>query len=111
MARSRHSSLIRVLTLLSLFWVGFDIGAHGLLASDFAPLAPVGSCARASSGDSGTTPQPAPEHCFCHGISLGAVLPALVVRLAPAGPVLAPRSPQVPCNDGYPLDHPPQLAA
>jgi hypothetical protein len=111
MARSRHSTLIRVLALLSLFWVGFDIGAHGLLASDFAPLPPIRSCPRASSDDTGASPQPAPEHCFCHGISLGAVLPALDVCLAPAGPVLAELPSQVPCSDGYPFDHPPQLAA
>ncbi len=109
MTRPRHSSLIRLCTLLLLLWVGFDVGAHGFLTSDFDPMAASGSSARVGlPGDA--APQPAaPEHCFCHGIFEGASVPALVEALMPTGGVVPAISSQVPRADGHPLDRPPQL--
>jgi hypothetical protein len=111
MAAPRHSVPIRILALLLLLWVGVDIGAHGLLASDFAPLQLAGPSPRAHCGDTGVQTTPAPDHCFCHGVSLGAILPGLSVHLAAAGVVVPALASQVACGDDYPLDHPPQLVA
>ena len=111
MACSRHSVPVRVLALVVLLWVAVDVGAHGLLASDFAPLTVPGSAPHATSGHTDATTPPAPDHCFCHGVSLGAILPALAVQLVPAGLVAPALGSQVTCCDDFPLDHPPQLAA
>ncbi len=111
-ARRRRAAAIRIVALFLLLWVGFDVGAHGLLASDFASLRESGSCTRLSNADGGAAAVSfTHDHCFCHGLSVGAVLPALAEGLAPAGGVLLPTSSHVPGSDGSPLDHPPQLRA
>jgi hypothetical protein len=110
MVRPRHSALIRTLTLLLLLWVGIDLGAHGLFASDFTPVATTGSCIRLCQNDGGATAPVAPDHCFCHGIYVGAVVPTPTAGLAPGTLVLA-RSPEVPPSDPHPLERPPQLTA
>ncbi len=103
-----------MLTLLLLLWVGFDLGAHGLLASDFPPLSGSGpstrlaSCTDQGGTDAATTPT-APDHCFCHSISVGAVVPAAAGPLAAVGAIFAPFAQKVPLSDRIPLDHPPQL--
>ncbi len=111
MATSSHRAAIRLLTVLLLLWVGFDVGAHGLLASDFGPLTEGACAARIGSGDGASAAHGSPGHCFCNGVSIGAVLPDIVVQLAPSGAVLRPLSAQAPRSDGSPLDHPPQLPA
>ncbi len=109
--RARHRAPIRIVALLLLLWVGFDIGAHGLLASDFTPVARNGSSVSLNSNDAGATTPLAPDHCFCHSLSMGAVLPALPVGLAPTGALVLSISSHAPRNDRHPLDHPPQLTA
>ena len=111
MVGPRHSALIRTLTVLSLLWVGFDIGAHGLLASDFKPIATSGSSTRPSLDESGRTAPVAPDHCFCHSLSIGAVLAAATAGLTPAGTLVLDLSPQVPRSNSHPLDRPPQPTA
>lgn len=108
MVRSRHSTLLRALTLFVLLWVAFDIGAHGLFASDFAPIVASGSSVRMSDNGSGAT---APDHCFCHGISVAAGTPTMIVGLTPAGTLVLYLAPQVPLGDRHPLDRPPQPTA
>jgi hypothetical protein len=108
MVWSRHSSLLRALTLLLLLWVGFDIGAHGLFASDFAPIVESGWSVHLSDGGNGAA---APDHCFCHGISVAAGMPSMIVSLTPAGTLVLYLAPQVPLGDHHPLDRPPQPAA
>jgi hypothetical protein len=110
MARPRHYALIRTLTLFFLLWIGFDLGAHGLLASDFPPIASRAS-SRLRVDDGGAAAPDAPDHCFCHGISMGAVLPTLIAGLTPAATLVLIPSPQVPRRDPHPLDRPPKLTA
>jgi hypothetical protein len=111
MASSRHRALIRAMTVLLLLWVGFDLGAHGLLASDFGTAGEETCAARVAPSGGAAGVHLAHDHCFCHAVSVGAVLPAIAVNLAPSGAVVRPLSAQVPRSDGSPLDHPPQLAA
>jgi hypothetical protein len=107
----RHSALIRILASLVLLWVGFDLGAHGLFASDFTPMTTGGSSLRLNVDDREATAPSAPDHCFCHGVSMGAVVPAPATGLTPAGTVVVALSFQVPLSDPHPLDRPPQLTA
>jgi hypothetical protein len=111
MAWPRHSAPIRALTLLVLVWVGFDLGAHGFFASDFEPIAPGGSAIRVSVDDSRATTPPAPDHCFCHSISVGAVSPAPSSGLTPAGMFVLVLSPRVPRSHPHPFDRPPRFPA
>jgi hypothetical protein len=111
MAWLRHDALIRTLTLLLLLWVGLDLGAHGLFASDFTPMATSGSSASLGVEDSGAGAHPAPDHCFCHGTSMGAVVPTPSAGLTPVGTVAVALSPQAPPGAPHPLDRPPQPAA
>ncbi len=113
MARLGYSLRLRLLTLLLLLWVGFDLGAHGLLASDFPPLGGTESCTRltpAGNAEDGAT-LGGPDHCFCHSISVGAVPPEPAVALAPLGAIAVVRPCRVPQRDRTAIDHPPQLAA
>jgi hypothetical protein len=107
----RHSALIRILALLVLIWVGFDLGAHGLFASDFAPMTTGGSSLRLNVDTCGATAPIAPDHCFCHGASMGAVGPAPAAGLTPAGTVVVALSLQGPLSGPHPLDRPPQRTA
>jgi hypothetical protein len=111
MAPPRHSDLLRTLTLLLLVWVGFDIGAHGLFASDFTPIATIGSSLRLSHGDGGDAAPAAPDHCFCHGISVPAAMPTPTASLTSAGRLVLDLSLRGPSRTSHPLDRPPQLAA
>jgi hypothetical protein len=111
MVRSRHSALVRAFAVLCLVWVGFDIGAHGLFASDFTPIAPISASLHVRVDERGATAPGAPDHCFCHSVSMGAVRPAPTAGLTPAGALVLDLSPQVPRSDPHPLDRPPQLAA
>jgi hypothetical protein len=107
----RHSALVRILTSLVLLWVGFDLGAHGLFASDFTPMTTGGSSVRLNVDDHEAAVPVAPDHCFCHGASVGAVAPAPAAGLTPAGTVVVAPSFPVPLGDTHPLDRPPQPAA
>ena len=112
MLPSRSHALIRTFTLLLLLWVGFDVGAHGILAADFGPIPPCGA-ATSVCGDSGVTPESAPAHChcFCHAVSVGAVPPVRAEGLAAANAIVLAACTRVARNDRDPLDHPPQLNA
>ncbi len=109
MLPSRNHRLIRALALLLLLWVGFDVGAHGLVAADFGPTPSCG-CDTSVSGNSDGAAAPAPVecHCFCHAVSVGAVLPALAGALAPASAIVLAPPTQVARGDRDPLYHPPQ---
>jgi hypothetical protein len=111
MVRPRHSALIRALTLLSLLWVGFDLGAHGLFPSDFTPIVTSGSSIRLSLDHGGASAPVAPDHCFCHGTWMGAVVTTPTTGLTPAGTLVPALSPQMPTSEPHPLDRPPQLTA
>jgi hypothetical protein len=111
MAWLRHAALIRTFTLFLLLLVGFDLGAHGLFASDFTPMATSSSSISLGVEDSGASTHPAPDHCFCHGTSMGAVVPASSAGLTPVGTVAVDLSPQAPHGAPHPLDRPPQLTA
>lgn len=111
MAWLRHAALIRTFTLFLLLLVGFDLGAHGLFASDFTPMATSRSSISLGVEDSGADVQSAPDHCFCHGLSMGAVVPARTASLAPTGTLVINLSPHVPSSDPNPLDKPPQHTA
>ncbi len=108
MVRARHSALTRAFALLVLLWAGFDIGAHGLLASDFAPMTASGSSISFGAEDSVVGAHPAPDLCFCHGISVGAVAPPRSAGLTPTRTLVIERSPQVPPGETNPLGRPPQ---
>jgi hypothetical protein len=111
MARPRFSASIRALALLLLLWGGFDIGLHGLLESDYAPIAPVRSAAL-DDGTGGTGPaQVGPDLCFCHGLSIGALAPVLPARLGLLGNAEAAPCSPVPHTDRHPLDQPPRPSA
>lgn len=111
MARPRHPASIRTLTLLLLLWVGFDLGAHGLFASDFTPFPTSASSSRLSVDETGAGAAVAPDHCFCHGVSMGAVVAAQIAGPSPAGTLVVDLSPQLASSDPHPLDRPPQFAA
>ncbi len=111
MIPSRHSFPLRILTVAFLLWIGLDFGAHGLFASGSAPLGggpitvrtamdetPVGSCCT-------------PDHCFCHGLSVGAVAAARTIVLDQTGDAVASLPSRVPHGDRHPPDQPPRLAA
>ncbi len=110
-ARRRHGAVIRIVALFLLLWVGFDVGAHGLLASDFSSPGDSTSWTRLTTSESGATTQFTHDHCFCHSLSVGAMLPAPGATLTPAGVVVLPISSHAPGRDASPLDHPPQLRA
>jgi hypothetical protein len=109
MARTRYSALIRAFALLFLLGVGFDFGVHDLVVSDFAPLATGGSSTSLGVEHGGSGLHFAPDHCFCHAVSMGAVVPARTVGLAPTDTLVIALSPQVPSSDSTPLDRPPEL--
>jgi hypothetical protein len=109
MARPRRYALIRTLTLFSLLWIGFDLGAHGIFASDFLPIGQGNASGPQMAGESGMAAPDAPDHCFCHGLSMGAVLPSPVEVLTPTGSLVLVRCPPSPLCDPHPLDRPPQL--
>ncbi len=112
MVPSRHSARIRIPALILLLWVAFDVGAHGLLASDFDPVTgPSASSREASVGSSLARTSAIPDHCFCHGISTGIVVAPLPVALTPADTVILAGCPEPAAKDGPPLDHPPHPAA
>jgi hypothetical protein len=111
MSRPRHSVPLRTLALLLLLWVGLDIGAHGLVASDFPPIAGNPSRLCVSQDESGATACAPTDHCFCHSLSIAAMIPVPTAGLIQIGtPVLDPL-PQVPHSHPHPLDRPPQLVA
>jgi hypothetical protein len=111
MARPRHSALIRAFALVFLFWVGLDFGVHGLFACDLAPIGTRGPSSSLCAEGSGAGVPSAPDHCFCHGLSMGAVVPARTASLAPTGTLVINLSPHVPSSDPNPLDKPPQHTA
>jgi hypothetical protein len=108
MAWLRHPALIRTLTLGLLLWVGGDIGAHGLFASDFSPIVVSGSSVHPSDDGGRAT---VPDHCFCHSISMAAGTSTVIVGLTPSGTLVLYVSPQVPLGNRHPLDRPPQPIA
>ncbi len=111
MVPSRHSARIRIPALILLLWVGFDVGAHGLLASDFDPVTgPSASSGEPSVGSSARN-SAIPDHCFCHGISTGIVVAPLAAALAPADTVIVAGCREPAAKDGRPLYHPPHPTA
>jgi hypothetical protein len=107
----RHSFLGRTLTLLLLLLAGLDIGAHGLFASDFAPIATSGVSASMGLDRSGARSPAVPDHCFCHSVFTTAVVPAPTAELAPTGALTIAPPPHAPASDPSPLDRPPRLTA
>jgi hypothetical protein len=97
--------------LFLLLWVGFDLGAHGLFASDFTPITLGGSSLCLSADDGSSTASVVSDHCFCHSTSMGAVVPARPASLMPVGAVAVDFSLQVPHGAPHPLDRPPQPTA
>jgi hypothetical protein len=111
MVRPRFSTFVRTLALLLLVWVGFDVGLHGFLVSDYAVIAAASPAVvdAAASGQAGQGD--VVDHCFCHCPSIGAlsaVRPACLGLVGIAEPLA---SPAVPHNERHPLDQPPRLAA
>lgn len=111
MVKLRHSAQIRAFALLFLLWVGLDFGVHGLFASDFAPMATSGSSTSLGVEDAGSGAHPAPDNCFCHSVSMGAVEPARTAVPTPVGTLVSEPSLQLPPSDPHALDRPPQPAA
>ncbi len=111
MSRPRHAAPLRLLALLVLLWVGFDIGAHGLVASDFPPIAGNSSQPCVGQDESGDAACAPTDHCFCHSLSTGAMMLMPAAGLVQVGtPVLDPPR-QVPLSHPQPLDRPPQAVA
>ncbi len=90
-----------------LLWIGCDLGAHGIFASDFEPIS-TGADSRMSVDNSVGTTTDAPDHCFCHGVSVAAVVPAEAAGLTPAGTLTLDLNPQMPAGDPHRLYRPPQ---
>lgn len=112
MRRSRHSVLLRILTLVLLLRIGFDFGAHGLFVCESASMPGGASAARLGSHDDGSLPTAAaPDHCFCHALSVGAVAPELVAVLTLVGSAVTPLPMAVHLADRHPLDQPPRHLA
>ena len=106
----RHSAPIRGAAFLLLLWVGLDLGAHGLFASDFRPFAPAGltvagSTAGPETGGLGS------DHCFCHSCSLGAVAVPAALQPERAEILVSTVSSDAPPSAALPLYHPPQARA
>ncbi len=110
MSSPSHSALIRGVTFLLLLWVGLDLGAHGLFASDFHPIPASAVSGGGATVEDGATSQ-SPDHCFCHSQSLGASLCLLVVRPERADVLLSVVPCQAPSSTAGPLYHPPQALA
>jgi hypothetical protein len=110
MVRPRFSTFVRTLALLLLVWVGFDVGLHGFLVSDYTVLAaasPTVIDARTGGhGEQGDT-----DHCFCHSPSVGALSAVRPACLGPVGIAEPLPCPPVPHTDNHPLDQPPRPAA
>ena len=108
MARARRSVLIRTLTVLILLRVGFDLGAHGLLASDFCPFPPT-SATHCLDGDEGQASScPAHDHCICHGYSTGAISVTVAEVAGDSASLLNAPADRVPDADRQPQDRPPR---
>jgi hypothetical protein len=110
MSSPSHSAPIRAAAVLLLLWVGIDLGAHGLSASDFHPVAASASTG-ADCAVGGEARDQSPDHCFCHSQSLGATLSLLVVRTERADALVSVVSCQAPRSTAGPLYHPPQTLA
>jgi NhaP-type Na+/H+ and K+/H+ antiporter len=111
MSRPRYSVPLRTLALLVLLWVGLDIGAHGLFASDFPPIAGNSFQLCVSQDDGGATECAPTDHCFCHSLSTAAMRLMQTAGLTQVGaPVLDPPR-QVPHSHPHPVDRPPQPVA
>ena len=110
MSSPSHSALIRGVTFLLLLWVGLDLGAHGLFASDLHPISARGVSVGGATVEDGATSQ-SPDHCFCHSQSLGATLPAPVVRPEWTDLLVSVVPCQEPRSAARPLYHPPQILA
>ncbi len=107
----RGARVRRTLTLLLLLLAVADLGVHGLFASDYAPVA-TGSTSVRLTPDSRGPAGPSPtDHCFCHGLSVGAVVPASTAVPAQLGVLVLGPLPPLPRATPGPLDKPPQLAA
>ena len=111
MSRARHSVLLRTLALFVLLWVGGDIGAHGLVASDFPPLAGNASPLCVSQDQGGATECAPTDHCFCHSLSTAAMMPMPTGGLTLVGAPVLDSPLQAPHSHPHPLDRPPQLVA
>lgn len=108
MCWSRHSAVVRTFVFLFLLWAGVDLVLHGLIASDFAPLATNDSSTSPCVEDGGAGAHSAPDYCFCHAPSLGAVVPAPTSVPAPVSTFVFELSLEAPLGDPHPLDRPPQ---
>ena len=109
MIRYRRSALLRAFAILFLLWVGADFGAHGFCPADLVPIGS-GSPAWRLNLETGTALLPlSPDHCFSHGIFLGAVPVPGPTGLIPAGSAIPGLVVDVPDTDPHPLDKPPQL--
>lgn len=111
MGRPRHSAPIRLFAVLFLLWVAFDFGAHGFVGPDFPPIAASGGGVGVCLEPGGGAGSAAPDHCFCHSVSIGAVVPAPAAGLALEGELLLGLPPQAPRPARRSLDRPPQLPA
>jgi hypothetical protein len=105
-SRSR-ALLVRWVAVVLLLWVGGDLGAHGMFASDFRPIASgqvtVTGSRYASTGEAG------PDHCFCHSLSLTATLPPPGATLHPGAPASICGVAKPPTGSRPALERPPQF--
>jgi hypothetical protein len=107
---SPHSRLARGVTLLLLFWLGLDLGAHGLFPSDFQLMtATTPSVGGVAASDSAT--DPSHDHCFYHNVSPAATLSLLGGRCERSNPFVSIVSFKVLFSAERPQDHPPKTLA
>jgi hypothetical protein len=105
------SASVRTLAVLMLVWVGFDFGVHGLVAPDGAPMVAAASPASLGAGRGGGNVTLAPDQCFCHSVSVGALTPLRQAFFEFLGNAETPLCPPAPHTERHPLDQPPRLAA
>ena len=106
--------LLRVVTTLLLLWIGIDLAAIDTCALD------IDSLSRPAQGSLAPQLRPAtpahphavlhPDHCFCHGISIGASAAGLINPISGDGALIeAPPGHLRQASSA--LYHPPQLPA
>ncbi len=107
----RGAIVRRTLTLLLLLLAVADLGVHGLFASDFGPAAAGSASVRLAPDQGGAAAPAASDHCFCHSLSVGAVVPTSATIPTQLCDIVPGLLRPLPFPSPGPLDKPPQLAA
>jgi hypothetical protein len=107
-------SILRVVTALLLAWIAVDLAAIDTCALDFDKLSASAQASVAPFDSGGGSAHPHavlhPDHCFCHGLSVGA--DSSVLGDPFNGGVAVPDAPQGHLlRVSAALYHPPQLSA